>query len=89
MLVTAVNDSSFWLEWSENEIGLYLDTIHPYYYQVQCQLFVTHAEYCDFVVWTKKDMFIQSVTRYRNLGEIIGNGDTDLGFSRLGESFVV
>lgn len=24
---------------------------HEYYYQVQMQIFVTNAEYCDFVVW--------------------------------------
>lgn len=46
--------------------------------QGQCQLFVTGVEYCDFVVWTEKDIFIQSVTRDRVLGEIIGKGDTVL-----------
>ena len=78
LLVTDANDGSFLLKCIENEVGLYLDTIHPHYYQVQCQLFVTGEEYCDFVVWTEKDIFIQSVTRYRVLGKIIGKGDTVL-----------
>ena len=61
MLVTAAADSSFCLKYDDNGVDLCLDTVHPYYYQVQCQLFVTGVEYCDFVVWTTKDMFVQRV----------------------------
>ena len=28
---------------------------HPYYYQIQSQLFCTKRSYCDFFVWTEKD----------------------------------
>lgn len=35
--------------------------MHNCYYQVQCQLFVTGVEYCDFVVWTTKVLFVQRV----------------------------
>ena len=31
---------------------------HPYYDQVQGQLFVTNKHACDFVVWTPKDIAI-------------------------------
>ena len=31
---------------------------HPYYDQVQGQLFVTNKHACDFVVWTPKDFAI-------------------------------
>ena len=57
----AAKDSSFWPSCNENGGGLNLDMGHPYYYQVQCQLFVTGLENCDFVVWTEKDLFIQRV----------------------------
>ena len=61
MLVIAAkaNDSSFCLKYSEEEMSLSVDTCHPYYYQVQCQLFVTGVEYCDFVVWTNKVIYVQ------------------------------
>ena len=45
MLVTAKADSSFCLKYDYNGVYLCLDTVHPYYYQVQCQLFVTGVEY--------------------------------------------
>lgn len=28
---------------------------HPYYYQIQMQMFVCKVNYCDFVLWTLKD----------------------------------
>ncbi|XP_068743560.1 uncharacterized protein [Montipora capricornis] len=63
MLVSAAkaNDSSFCLKYNEEEMSLSVDTCHAYYYQVQCKLFVTGVEYCDFVVWTNKDIFIQRI----------------------------
>lgn len=61
MLATAAEDRNFCLKYDGNGIGLYLDTVHQYYYQMQCQLFITGVEYCDFVVWTEKDLFIQQV----------------------------
>ena len=32
--------------------SLKLDTRHAYYYQVQAEIKMTGAEYCDFVVWS-------------------------------------
>ncbi|KAL3868068.1 hypothetical protein ACJMK2_040905, partial [Sinanodonta woodiana] len=34
---------------------------HPYYSQVQCHLHMPGSEYCEFIVWTKSDMFIESI----------------------------
>ena len=31
------------------------------YMQVQCQVFCTQRSYCDFVVWTEKDVHIQRI----------------------------
>ena len=36
---------------------------HPYYYQVQLQLYVTKYQLCDFVVYTPSDMCIVTVDR--------------------------
>lgn len=38
-----------------------LDKNHDYYIQVQGQLLVTGAPWCDFVVYTTKDMFIERI----------------------------
>lgn len=41
--------------------NLSLKKSHPYYFQVQAQLFVCDVEYCDFIVWTLKDVFIERI----------------------------
>ena len=41
--------------------GLRLSTKHQYYHQVQVQLFVTKAEYCDFVVWLPPQLHIERI----------------------------
>lgn len=38
-----------------------LDRSHAYYYQVQAQLHIVGADYCDFVVWNKNDMFVERI----------------------------
>ena len=40
---------------------LHIDKHHPYYYQIQSQVFLTEANYCDFVVWTTKDLHIERI----------------------------
>ena len=40
---------------------LSLKSDHQHYYQVQGQLMVTGVEFCDFVVFTKKDLVIQRI----------------------------
>jgi len=50
----------------QSESGQYfLKKDHQYFYQVQMQLFVTKAKYCDFVVWTSNQFnstFVQRIS---------------------------
>uniref|UniRef100_A0A3B4EZV7 YqaJ viral recombinase domain-containing protein n=1 Tax=Pundamilia nyererei TaxID=303518 RepID=A0A3B4EZV7_9CICH len=46
-------DKAFCSEVAVN--GLQLKRAHPYYSQVQTQIFVTGASHCDLVVWTQRD----------------------------------
>lgn len=38
-----------------------LKTEHNYYFQVQGQLLVTGVEYCDFVIFTRKDLVVKRI----------------------------
>ena len=42
-----------------------LKSKHDYYYQVQCQMYWTNTEWCDFVVCTEKGMHIERICRNR------------------------
>ncbi len=55
-----VDESKFYL----SKIGgdLSLDVYHAYYFQVQLQLKLSGANYCDFAVWNEDDLFIQRLT---------------------------
>lgn len=56
----AACDDKFCLQ--KRETGeFYLNPSHPYYCQVQAQLFLTKSAYCDFVVWTTVDMEVVRV----------------------------
>lgn len=37
------------------------DYLRNYFIQVQCQLFCSNKTYCDFVVWTEKDIHIERI----------------------------
>ena len=52
--------SDFCLEYSDNDT-LVLKHDHIFHYQIQGQLMVSGAEFCDFVVYTRKDLFIQRI----------------------------
>ena len=41
--------------------SLRLNKKHPYYYQVQAQIFICDVEYCDFIVWTERDIHIERI----------------------------
>ena len=41
---------------------LHLKHNHEYYYQVQMQLGVTGLKWCDFVVWSPKDIFVERIS---------------------------
>lgn len=45
----------------KEEDGFILNNKHEYFFQVQGQLMVTGAPFCDFVVYTKKDLVIVRV----------------------------
>lgn len=60
-IAEAMSDSKFCLKLDESTGNTQLHKKHQYYFQVQCQIFVTGVEYCDFVVWTTKDIFIQRI----------------------------
>ena len=38
-----------------------LDRTHPYYYQIQGQLMITGTAFCDFVVYTRKDLHVERI----------------------------
>lgn len=55
-----VKDSRFCLTVTEEGVmSLKLD--HSYMYQVQAQMRVAEVTYCDFVVWTPQELFIQRI----------------------------
>ena len=57
-IVDACSDASFCL----TDINtVMLKRTHDYYYQVTGQLALTGAQFCDFVVWTEVDMFIERI----------------------------
>ncbi len=37
------------------------DRSYAYYFQVQTQLHVVEAEYCDFVVWNRNDIVVERI----------------------------
>ncbi|XP_077354672.1 uncharacterized protein LOC144002880 isoform X2 [Festucalex cinctus] len=39
----------------------HLSRQHQYYYQIQAQMGLTGRDFCDFVVWTKSDIYIERV----------------------------
>ncbi|XP_037526915.1 uncharacterized protein LOC119404478 [Rhipicephalus sanguineus] len=55
----AIGTKDFCLETSAD--GLRLKRTHGYYYQVQTQLAVCSARYCDFVVWTPVSVHIERI----------------------------
>uniref|UniRef100_A0A8C6KPA7 YqaJ viral recombinase domain-containing protein n=1 Tax=Nothobranchius furzeri TaxID=105023 RepID=A0A8C6KPA7_NOTFU len=44
---------------------------HPYYWQIQGQMLISGCEWCDFVVYTEDDMFIQRICSDREVFQTI------------------
>lgn len=59
-LLEAVRDTQFCLAIDENN-QLKLKNEHSYYYQVQMQMHVSQASYCDFVLWTRKGFHVERI----------------------------
>jgi len=38
-----------------------LSVSHSYFYQLQTQMHVTHLQWCDFVVWSPHNIFVQQI----------------------------
>lgn len=47
----------------QSDDGFNLDRNHDYFFQVQLQMFCSETSYCDFVVWSKKSIFIERIYR--------------------------
>ncbi|XP_063931863.1 uncharacterized protein LOC135143855 [Zophobas morio] len=43
-----------------------LKRTHNYFYQVQGQLHISNREFCDFVVWTRKDLYVEGIFKDDN-----------------------
>ena len=62
----ADDNSGFCLE--GNSIGmLQLKHSHMHYYQCQLQIYVTKRSFCDFVVWSNKELHIEHITLDKSL----------------------
>lgn len=48
-----------------------LKTCHQYYYQAQTQIFVCKKKFCDFVIWTQKDISVERILPNPELWEEI------------------
>ncbi|KAM3619822.1 uncharacterized protein V6R79_014096 [Siganus canaliculatus] len=59
-LTESCKDPSFCLR-IEEDGTMTLKTDHKYMYQVQAQMHVARVSYCDFMVWTLQDIFIQRI----------------------------
>ena len=57
----ACKTSSFCQENRDNTYRL--KTRHDYFHQVQCQLYCTNMDWCDFILRTNKDIHIQRIQR--------------------------
>ena len=44
---------------------------HPYYLQIQGQLTICHKPYCDFIVWTECDLFVERINLDTKAFEVI------------------
>lgn len=45
----------------EKDGSIHLKKTHNYYYQVQGQMAVVDLRWCDFVVWTLDDIFVERI----------------------------
>ena len=57
----ACSDAKFCME-KTNDTESKLKVDHPYYAQVQGQMAVTGARWCDFIVYTSRGLYVQRIT---------------------------
>lgn len=58
MVREACSTEQFYCTKDENN-KVTLKVRHNYYYQVQGQLAILNLEWCDFIVWTNKDLHVE------------------------------
>ena len=63
----ACEDHSFFLSATEDKIMLKQN--HAYFYQIQGSMATLQLQWCDFVVYTKKDLFIERINFNSSLWE--------------------
>lgn len=56
------DDPSSW-KVLQNKSGIFLKKSHVYYCQIVMQLHVTEKQWCDFVVWSNKGIWVQQIFR--------------------------
>lgn len=52
---------TFYLKFNENANKINLKETHNYYFQIQGQLHITQKLFCDFIVWTPSDIFVERI----------------------------
>lgn len=55
----ATENKHFCIENTDDGCGLKKD--HEYHYQIQAQLFITRRKYCDFMVWSESNFYLQRI----------------------------
>ena len=60
-ILEASSEQIFCLERRDDSTALCLKQNHQYYYQVQAQIKLSNANYCDFVVWREGELFVQRI----------------------------
>ena len=60
-ILESSSERTFCLERRDDSTALCLKQNHQYYYQVQAQIKLSNANYCDFVVWREEELFVQKI----------------------------
>ena len=63
VILSSIDDTSFYLKTDGIGTKLSLLENHDYYYQVQGQLALCEKPCCDFVCWTTKDIHVEKIKR--------------------------
>jgi len=56
---TSIKSRSFCLQNDNGKLKLKMS--HQYFYQVQVQTYVTHLLWCDFVIWTPTEFYVERI----------------------------
>ena len=60
-IIDACKKRNFFCELNEGDKRIHLKKNHNYYYQVQGQMAILNLPWCDFVVWTLKDIHVERI----------------------------